>query len=67
MHTSVAVIHFVFRINASFLTQTVDSKGGEIMRDKKQENGAAKMAWELFEKTGSINYYMLYYDLLRKR
>jgi hypothetical protein len=37
------------------------------MRDKKEECGAAKMAWELFEKTGSISYYMLYYELLRKR
>ncbi len=37
------------------------------MRDKDLENGAAKMAWELFEKTGSISYYMLYYDLLRRK
>lgn len=37
------------------------------MHDKKQECGAAKMAWELFEKTGSISYYMLYYDLLRRK
>lgn len=37
------------------------------MRDRREENGAAKMAWELFEKTGSISYYMLYYDLLRKK
>lgn len=36
------------------------------MRDKNRENGAAQMAWELFEKTGSISYYMLYYDLIRK-
>ena len=36
------------------------------MRDKNRESGAAKMAWELFQKTGSINYYMLYYDLIRK-
>ncbi len=36
------------------------------MHDKKHENVAAQKAWELFEKTGSINYYMLYYDLLRK-
>ena len=35
------------------------------MRDKK-ENEAAKMAWNMFEKTGSISYYMLYYDLIRK-
>ena len=37
------------------------------MRDKNGENGAAKMAWDLFEKTGSISYYMLYYDLIRKK
>ncbi len=36
------------------------------MRDKMQDNGAAKMAWELFEKTGSISYYMLYYELMKK-
>ena len=40
---------------------------GREMHDKNTENGAAKMAWQLFEKTGSINYYMLYYDLLRKK
>lgn len=37
------------------------------MRDKNGENQAAKMAWELFKKTGSVNYYMLYYDLIRKK
>ena len=37
------------------------------MRDKNEETGAAKMAWRLFEKTGSISYYMLYYDLLRRK
>lgn len=37
------------------------------MRDKQEGNGAAKMAWELFEKTGSISYYMLYYDLMRRK
>ncbi len=37
------------------------------MHDKLGENGAAKMAWELFEKTGSISYYMLYHDLIRKK
>ena len=37
------------------------------MRDKDNENGAANMAWDLFEKTGSISYYMLYYDLIRKK
>ncbi len=37
------------------------------MRDKQEESGAAKMAWQLFEKTGSISYYMLYHDLIRKK
>ncbi len=37
------------------------------MRRNEEENGAAKMAWQLFEKTGSISYYMLYYDLIRKK
>ncbi len=37
------------------------------MRDKNSENEAAKMAWKMFEKTGSVSYYMLYYDLMRKR
>jgi hypothetical protein len=33
---------------------------------KNKDNGAAKLAWEMFEKTGSIAYYMLYYDLIKK-
>ncbi len=37
------------------------------MRDKPEEDIAAQTAWKLFEKTGSISYYMLYYDLMRKR
>ncbi len=37
------------------------------MRDKREENGAAKAAWEMFERTGSLGYYMLYYDLIRKK
>ena len=36
------------------------------MWDKNKESNAAKMAWELFEKTGNISYYMLYHDLMRK-
>ena len=36
------------------------------MWDQKQENGAAKMAWKLFEKTGSVSYYMLYHELTKK-
>lgn len=36
------------------------------MRNNDEENSAAKMAWQLFERTGSISYYMLYHDLIRK-
>ncbi len=36
------------------------------MRDKKNENGAAELAWKMFEQTGSLSYYMLYYDLIKK-
>jgi hypothetical protein len=36
------------------------------MWDKRQENGAAKTAWEMFEKTGNISYYMLYHELTKK-
>ena len=32
-----------------------------------EENGAAKLAWEMFEKTGSISYYMLYKELTKRR
>ena len=37
------------------------------MRDTGPENEAAKMAWKLFEQTGSVSYYMLYYDLMRRK
>ncbi len=37
------------------------------MRDKYEESEAAKMAWRLFEETGSVSYYMLYHELIRKR
>ena len=30
-------------------------------------DGAAKLAWEMFEKTGSISYYMLYKELKKRR
>ena len=36
------------------------------MRDKRTENGAAKLAWQMFEKTGSISYYLLYQQLSGK-
>ncbi len=37
------------------------------MRDKREENEAAKMAWKMFEKTGGVSYYMLYHELMRKK
>jgi hypothetical protein len=37
------------------------------MKDKQEENKAAQTAWKLFEKTGSVSYYMLYYDLMRRK
>ena len=40
---------------------------GKKMWNENEENGAAKKAWELFEKTGKISYYMLYHDLRKKR
>ncbi|MFR1554935.1 MAG: YqzL family protein [Coriobacteriales bacterium] len=33
------------------------------MQHKNGENGAARLAWEMFEKTGNISYYMLYQEL----
>lgn len=35
--------------------------------DGKTGEGAARLAWEMFEKTGSIAYYMLYHDLKHKK
>ena len=37
------------------------------MRERNEESGAAKMAWKLFEQTGSVSYYMLYHELMRKK
>lgn len=36
------------------------------MRKEKGETEAAKLAWDLFEKTGSVSYYMLYHELSDK-
>jgi len=36
------------------------------MHDKHGENGAARLAWEMFEKTGNISYYMLYNEIRTK-
>jgi hypothetical protein len=33
----------------------------------KKDKDAADLAWKLFEKTGSISYYMLYKELSGKR
>ncbi len=37
------------------------------MHDQREDFGAAKLAWEMFRKTGSISYYMLYKELLSER
>ncbi len=39
-------------------------RGGKGMHDKRGEDGAARLAWEMFRKTGNISYYMLYKELL---
>ena len=69
-HNLTDEVNFTFkeflRIISLFLPHTI-SVEGRCMRDKREDNGAAQMAWQLFEKTGSISYYMLYYDILRKK
>lgn len=30
---------------------------------KERDNDAAELAWKMFEKTGSVSYYMLYKEL----
>ena len=39
------------------------------MREKGREDnlGAQEVAWKLFEKTGSITYYLLYHELKQKK
>lgn len=34
---------------------------------RKVDNDAAELAWKMFEKTGSVSYYMLYQELKDKR
>jgi hypothetical protein len=64
LHCGIAVTAFCI---IPFLSSQNNEGEDGTMHDKKQENGAAKMAWQLFEKTGSISYYMLYYDLIRRK
>jgi hypothetical protein len=33
---------------------------------KEKDNDAAELAWKMFQKTGSISYYMLYVELKGK-
>ncbi|MBO5328138.1 MAG: YqzL family protein [Clostridia bacterium] len=33
----------------------------------KKDNDAAELAWKMFEKTGSVSYYMLYHDIMRRK
>ncbi len=30
---------------------------------KQKDNGVQELAWQMFEKTGNVNYYMLYKQL----
>lgn len=34
---------------------------------RKVDNDAAELAWKMFEKTGSVSYYMLYQELKGNR
>lgn len=36
------------------------------MRDQKPKNEAARLAWDIFEKTGDVGYYMLYHELNKR-
>ena len=45
----------------------MDKKEGEAVKERKNPEGAARLAWDMFEKTGSIAYYMLYLELNNKR
>jgi hypothetical protein len=47
-------------------TQTV-GKGGWAVKERKNPSGAARLAWDMFEKTGSIAYYMLFLELNKHR
>jgi hypothetical protein len=37
------------------------------MRHDKNDSAAARVAWEMFARTGDIGYYMLYQDLTRPK
>ena len=41
----------------------MDKKEGWTVKERKNPEGAAKLAWNMFEKTGSIAYYMLFLEL----
>lgn len=42
------------------------SRKEEKMRKENGESNAARLVWELFERTGSVSYYMLYHELTDK-
>lgn len=60
---AVAMVAASCRIALLPFTQTVERKGGAAVRERTAKNGAAELAWEMFEKTGSIAYYMLFLEL----
>ncbi|MBQ8885516.1 MAG: YqzL family protein [Clostridia bacterium] len=37
------------------------------MKEGFETRTAEEIAWEMFEKTGNISYYMLYHELKRKK
>ena len=41
----------------------MDKKEGRAVKERKNPEGAAKLAWDMFERTGSIAYYMLFVEL----
>ena len=51
------------RIKFARVRQT--EKGRGTMRQDEEKRLAKDIAWEMFERTGNISYYMLYHELKR--
>ena len=54
---------WVCRIKFARVRQT--EKGRGTMRQDEEKRLAKDIAWEMFERTGNISYYMLYHELKR--
>ena len=37
------------------------------MKEERERRTAEEIAWDMFEETGNISYYMLYHELKRKK